>query len=117
MDDHPVVQESLARLFREDSSIEVVGQAMNGLEAIKMVKECQPEVIIMDYSMPGMSGIETTRIICHDFPQVHVIAYSSADTPFVMDQMYKAGAERFCTKGTSPFELLDIIHQVTTHSV
>lgn len=116
VDDHPAIQKCLCNLLNDDQSMEVVGQARSGFEALEMVKECQPEVVIMDYSMPGMSGIEATRLICHDFPKIHVIAYSSTDIPYVMDQMFKAGAERFCTKGGSPLELLNAIHQVVPHA-
>lgn len=114
VDDHPVVQKELKRLVEADPSLRVVGQASDGTEAVQMVNECRPEVVLMDYSMPIMSGVEATRQIVTENPEVRVIGFSMDATPEVKRQMFRAGAKEFLNKEDISDLVRQTIHQVRT---
>lgn len=114
VDDHPVIQRQLKRLVEEDPSLHVVGQASDGSEAVQMVSQCHPEVVLMDYSMPNMSGVEATRQILTENPDVRVIGFSMEATPEVKQQMYRAGVKEFLNKEDIGSLIRETIHQVRT---
>jgi PAS domain S-box-containing protein len=104
-DDHEVVREGLMFLLCEEHSIEVVGQAANGREAIDLTDRLRPDVVIMDVSMPLINGDEATRQIKRHLPQTRVIALSMHDERESVEKMLTAGAEAYVLK-TSPSEEL-----------
>lgn len=108
-DDHKVVREGLAILLNEQEDIEVVGQAANGWEAVDLAHKLQPDVVVMDASMPVMEGDEATRQIKRQLPQTRVVALSMHDEARVMDQMCKAGASAYLLKTAPSEELLAAI--------
>ncbi len=90
-DDHPVVREGLARLLQMQADIEIVGQAADGQRAVEMAHELEPDVVIMDVSMPIVGGIEATRQIHGDLPRIGVIGLSMHSEREVATAMYTAG--------------------------
>lgn len=109
VDDHAVTRQGLRRLLKHEPSIRVVGEAGDGLEAIAMVRRLQPDVVIMDVSMPGMSGIEATRLIRREFPAIRVIGLSMFAQEERGQEMRQAGAWAYFTKSGPPHELIDAI--------
>jgi PAS domain S-box-containing protein len=112
VDDHTVVRQGLTTLLSLHSDIEMVGDAGNGLEAVEKARELNPDVILMDISMPKMDGIQATRMICSEFPAVRIIGLSMHDLQDQADQMIKAGASAYCMKDGSIDELLSAIRRV-----
>ena len=108
-DDHKVVREGLAILLNEQEDIEVVGQATNGWEAVDLAHKLQPDVVVMDVSMPVMEGDEATRQIKRRLPQTRVVALSMHDEARVMDRMCEAGASAYLLKTAPSEELLAAI--------
>jgi len=104
-DDHEITREGLLALLRGEHSVEVVGEAANGREAVVLAEELEPDVVIMDVAMPPMSGDEATRRIKARRPQTRVIALSMYEEPGMVEQMHQAGAERYVVK-TAPIEEL-----------
>ncbi len=104
-DDHEITREGLLALLRDEHSVEVVGEAANGREAVALAEELEPDVVVMDVSMPLMGGDEATRRIKAQRPQTRVIALSMYDEPGMMEQMHRAGAESYVVK-TAPIEEL-----------
>jgi PAS domain S-box-containing protein len=98
VDDHAVVRQGLATMLDLYSDIEVGGEAADGQEAIEKARELQPDVILMDISMPKMDGIETTRIIHNEFPNIRIIGLSMHDKQDQAVRMMEAGASAYCTK-------------------
>jgi CheY-like chemotaxis protein len=108
-DDHEITREGLLALLQDEHSVEVVGEAANGREAVALAEELEPDVVVMDVSMPLMDGDEATRQIKAHRPQTRVIALSMYDEPAMMEQMHQAGAESYVIKTAPTEELLAAI--------
>jgi PAS domain S-box-containing protein len=111
VDDHHVMRQGLIRLMNGQSNIHVVGEAANGREAIDRVRQLHPDVVVMDVSMPEMNGIEATRCIKAEFPEVRVIGLSMYEEEHIARSMREAGAEGFVSKTVASAELLRIIYE------
>jgi PAS domain S-box-containing protein len=98
VDDHVVVRQALAYLLQEEPDLEIVGEASDGRSAIEMVRKLQPEVVTMDISLPGIDGIEATRIVHAEFPKVRVIGLSMFSDDVQAKRMLDAGAVQYLTK-------------------
>ncbi len=104
-DDHQVVRQGLIALFSEEDTVEIVGEASNGREAVDLVHQLHPDVVVMDVSMPVMSGEEAARQIKQDLPQTRVVALSMREEPEMRERICQAGAESYVLK-TAPFKEL-----------
>ncbi|MCB2186635.1 MAG: response regulator transcription factor [Deltaproteobacteria bacterium] len=111
-DDHLIMRQGLRGLLEKIPQVEVVGEADNGAEAVKLAQRLQPNLSILDVTMPGLNGLEATRRIRHDCPQTRVIALSMrTERHFVMG-MLKAGASAYLLKDCSFDELVTAIKKV-----
>ena len=114
-DDHQILRQGLRTLLEKEPDLEVVAEADNGRSTVRLARETQPEVIIMDVAMPDLNGIEATRQIISEMPKVKVIALSMyADRRFVAN-MLKAGASGYLLKDCASEELVRAIRVVLTH--
>ena len=104
-DDHRLIRDLVTRLLKTQPDIEVVGDAADGRQALQRAEELQPDVVLMDVSMPLLDGIEATRLIRAALPGVRVIGFSTYDEPEVRQLMMEAGAETYLVKG-GPCEAL-----------
>jgi CheY-like chemotaxis protein len=111
-DDHAIVREGLILLLSEESGVEVVGQASNGREAVDLADRLEPDVIIMDVSMPLIDGDEATRQIKKHLPNTRVVALSMFEEPDTIRRMHAAGAEAYILK-TAPSE--DLLAAIRGH--
>ena len=113
VDDHLVVREGLKQLLElEHDLIEVVGEASSGLECLKFVEDLAPDLIFMDVRMPGISGIETTRLVCQKYPWAKVIMLTIYDDEKYVAEAIEAGAKGYVLKKVSREELIKVIHHV-----
>lgn len=111
-DDHEILRAGLRSLLDQRDDVEVVGEARTGREALQMALEMNPDVIVMDIGMPDLNGIEATRQIKQELPDVKVIALSMhADRRFVTG-MLGAGASAYVLKAAALEELLDALQAV-----
>jgi DNA-binding NarL/FixJ family response regulator len=114
-DDHQIVREGLRTLLEKQPNMEVVGEAKTGREAVQLVKELLPEVIVMDISMPDLNGVEATRQIIAKTPSIKVIALSMhSDKRFVVE-MLKAGASGYLLKDSASKELIRAVQTVAVN--
>lgn len=108
-DDHEIVRQGLVSLLSEEPAVEIVGEAANGREAVDLATRLEPDVIVMDVSMPLIDGDEATRQIKRQLPKTRVIALSMYDEPEMMEMMYRAGAESYVLKTAPSEQLLAVI--------
>ena len=113
-DDQELVRSGFAALLQSEEGIEVVGEAVDGLEAVGMAARTHPDVILMDIRMPGLDGIEATRRIAArpELADVHVIILTTFDLDEYVFEAIRAGASGFLVKDTNSAELLRAIRVV-----
>jgi NarL family two-component system response regulator LiaR len=105
VDDHTMVRKGLSLFLKAFDDLELVGEAENGADAIRLCGEIQPDVILMDIVMPDMDGVTATTKICQQFPQVEVIALTSFKEGDLVRDVLKAGAIGYLLKDVSADEL------------
>ncbi len=111
-DDHTILREGIRTLLQKVPDIEVVGEAGDGGEAVTKVEQLVPDVVLMDITMPGMSGLEATRQIKQKYPQVKVLILTIHETNQYLSQMLQAGASGYVVKTTANSELISAIRAV-----
>jgi NarL family two-component system response regulator LiaR len=117
VDDHRVVRQGLRMFLSLDPEIEVVGEAANGEEALKLVGQLQPDVVLMDLLMPVMDGIESTKKIRKKFPDTEVIALTSVLEDASVVGAVRAGAIGYLLKDTDADELCQAIKSAAAGQV
>jgi DNA-binding NarL/FixJ family response regulator len=116
-DDHRIVREGLGALLRQEADFDLVGQAEDGLSAVRMVRTLQPHVVVTDLSMPGLNGVEAIRRIHKDEPAVKVLCLSVHDESALVLSVIDAGAAGYVLKDASFDELVSAIRQVMTDRI
>ena len=111
-DDHKIMLEGLSTLISSQEGFEVIGQARNGVDAVELAKSLRPNVVIMDIGMPGLDGIDATRIISEECPETKVIALSVHSEHGFVTEMFQAGALGYLLKESALSELLEAIRAV-----
>jgi DNA-binding NarL/FixJ family response regulator len=107
-DDQPRARHSLRSLLATWPEIEVVGEAVDGEEAVRLAEACRPDVVLMDIRMPGLDGLAATRIIKDRWPGIRVVVLTMY-TDHTADDALEAGADAFQLKGKPAEDLLDAI--------
>ncbi len=100
-EDHTVVREGLRLLIQADGDIEIVGEAKTGREAVRMAKDLQPEVIVMDIAMPLLNGLQATRQILKECPAMKVLILSAHSDAEYVEQVIEVGASGYLVKQSS----------------
>jgi len=112
-DDHPVVRKGLSALLNAKAAgIDVVGEAVNGREAIARTKELNPDVILMDLMMPEVDGVEAIKRILEDVPDAKILVMTSFATDDMVFPAIKSGALGYLLKDSEPDELINAIRHV-----
>lgn len=112
VDDHDIVRTGVAHIIEKHKGIEIVGEAGTGEEALRLVRQHQPDVVLMDVNMPGLGGLEATRRIHRSTPKTKVIILTvHSEAPFP-NHLLDAGASGYLTKGCAASELIEAIRYV-----
>ena len=111
VDDHEMVRRGLIDILRAYEDLEFVGQASDGAEAIEQCTRCRPDIILMDLVMPGIGGVEATRRLLQQFPNLRVIALTSFNDEQLVPAALNAGAIGFLQKNLTMDELADAIRR------
>ncbi len=107
VDDHEIMREGMSALLRKYSEFEVVGQASDGRQAVEQAMELKPDIVIMDVGMPNLNGIEATRRLVGQFPNLKVMALSTHSDGSMVTKMIKAGAAGYILKESAFDELIE----------
>ena len=112
VDDHPIVLEGMKRMFETEADIQIVGTAQDGSDAMKQCQKAKPNVAIVDLVMPGMDGVEVTRMLGKAFPRTRVLILTMHDNEEYAVRVLRAGAAGFIPKGASAHELVHAVRKV-----
>ncbi len=111
-EDHPIVREGLREVLQDEDDIEIVGEAENGRQAVAFASKFCPDVVVMDISMPLISGMEATRQILQTTPNTKVLVLSSHTEEAYIEQARALGASGYLVKQTDTHALPDAIRDV-----
>jgi NarL family two-component system response regulator LiaR len=109
VDDHPLTHAGMRHFLNAFPDLVLVGEASSGAEALECCAETRPDVILMDLVMPGMDGIEVTRLVRQHYPQVQVIVLTSFQEGDLVERALRAGAIGYLLKNVTAFELVQAI--------
>lgn len=109
VDDHALIRENWSYIFKRDERFAVIGEAVSGEEAIQQAKRLKPHVVLMDINLPGMNGMEATRLLQQEVPDIIVIGVSMHCHPEFAKGMLQSGASGYITKTSSREELIQAI--------
>jgi two-component system response regulator NreC len=112
VDDHPIVRQGLRNLLDSMPDFKVIGEAGDGLQALEMIEKTLPQVLVIDVVMPGLTGIEVTQRVKHQWPATKVIVLSMQNNEAYVVSALKNGASGYILKDTAPEELVDAIRTV-----
>lgn len=112
VDDHTVVQQGLIAIIDEESDMTVVGQAQNGIEAIELFRQTQPDITLMDLRMPTMGGVEAITALCAEFEIARIIVLTTYDGDEDIYRGLRAGAKGYLLKDSKPSEIRTAIRAV-----
>jgi DNA-binding NarL/FixJ family response regulator len=111
-DDHAVVRDGTRQILEQEKDMEVIAEAADGAEAIKLAGSTRPDVAIIDIAMPGVDGIEATRQIKSLYPKIAVLILSAYDDDQFIFSLLEAGAAGYLLKSVRGRELIDAVRQV-----
>jgi DNA-binding NarL/FixJ family response regulator len=114
-DDHILVRQGIRRIIEEDSSIKVIGEAADGLEVLELLRECTPDLVILDLSMPQLGGLEAAEIIKKQFPAIKIIILTMFKRKSFLNKAKAIGVDAFILKEEADADLNSTIKIVLAH--
>ena len=114
VDDHALVRRGFRRLIEDEADLQVVGEAGDGLEAVALAASLKPQVIVMDYALPGINGVLATRQILATQPDAAVLILSMHTEPQYVENSIDAGARGYLMKNALDLELVDAIRRLAS---
>ncbi|HXU18522.1 MAG TPA: response regulator transcription factor [Terriglobales bacterium] len=112
VDDHQLIRRNLCNLLATDPEFNVISQASSGFEAVRKAQECQPDVILLDVSIPDLNGLHAAPLIKRTAPDAEILFVTQYDNPFFVRQAFAAGARGFLIKSDAGAELLTAVRTV-----
>jgi len=115
VDDHPVVRHGLRTLLGAHPEWEIIDEAADGFEAVDKADRLKPDVVVLDITMPKMSGLEACRLIRKSTPQAEILMVTQHDSPHMMREAMEAGARGYVVKSNASRDLLAAVEAVSQH--
>jgi two-component system, NarL family, nitrate/nitrite response regulator NarL len=113
VDDNDLFVSALEGFLETEASLEVIGRAANGAVAVELAADLQPDVVLMDLSMPNVDGFEATALVREQAPEAAIVVLTGSDDPADQERARAAGAAGYVTKDRILGELVAAIHSVT----
>jgi len=117
VDDHSLVRRGFRRILEDARDITVVGEASDGVEAVKLAEQLRPQLIVMDCALPNMSGLDATRRILEKLPETHILMLSMHSEDTWVHQALDAGAHGYILKSAVDMELVTAIRRVVAGEI
>jgi len=117
VDDHPIVRQGLKTLLEGRSGWEVIGEASDGAEALEKARDLNPDVMVLDVTMPRMNGLEACRLLRRQAPDLEILFVTQHDSPQMMREALEAGARGYVVKSNAARDLLAAVEAVSQHRV
>jgi len=114
-DDHEVVRQGLRRLLEAQPGWEICGEAVTGRDAVEKAKQLKPDVVVLDYSMPGLNGAEATRQIIERVPRTEVLILTMHGAEQLIREALEAGARGYVLKSDASRDLISAVHALIEH--
>ncbi|MBD2752123.1 response regulator transcription factor [Spirosoma validum] len=111
-DDHSVVRKGIRMLLEDEADMQIIGEASDGDEAIEMLSNIEPDVLLLDITMPRMSGIEALKVISQQYPKVRTLMFSMHNNPDYILKAVQNGAAGYLLKDTGQEEILQAVRSV-----
>jgi DNA-binding NarL/FixJ family response regulator len=115
VDDHPIVREGLRTVLQRRAGWEVVGEASNGEEALEKLEQLQPDVMVLDITMPRLNGLDVCRLARQKTPGTEILFVTQHDSPQMMKEALNAGAKGYVVKSNAARDLVHAIEAVSQH--
>jgi two-component system, NarL family, response regulator NreC len=117
VDDHTLVRQGIVRLLSVDNSINIVGEASNGFDALEKTRELKPDVVLTDIYMPGLNGLSFTRLLKSEMPEVQVVIITASLTQEDIVEGVRSGARGYIHKNTDPADMIKQVKQAAAGGV
>ena len=117
VDDHPIVRQGLKALLEGHSDWVVIGEAADGAEAVEKARNLNPDVMVLDVTMPRMNGVEACRLLRRQTPALEILFVTQHDSPQMMREALEAGARGYVVKSNAARDLLAAVEAVSQHRV
>src|SRR6201981_2317747 len=115
VDDHPILKQGLKTLLEGHSDWQVIGEAADGAEALEKAKNLNPDVMVLDVTMPRMNGLEACRLLRRQSPDLEILFVTQRDSPQMMREGLEAGARGCVVKSNAARALLAAVEAVSEH--
>jgi DNA-binding NarL/FixJ family response regulator len=116
-DDHPLIIAGIRRTIEHVDDMEVVGEARTGAELMQLIERRMPDLVLMDLSMPGSSGVEAVQRIRHMWPQIKIVVLSASDDRATIDAALHAGAGAYVLKSAHTIDIPSVLRQASSGAV
>ena len=117
VDDHPIVRQGLKTILEGHSGWKVIGEAADGAEALEKARDLNPDVMVLDVTMPRMNGLEACRLLRRQSPALEILFVTQHDSPQMMREALDAGARGYVVKSNAARDLLAAVEAVSQHRV
>jgi DNA-binding NarL/FixJ family response regulator len=117
VDDHTLVRQGIVRLLSVDNSINIVGEASNGFDALEKARQLKPDVVLTDIYMPGLNGLSFTRLLKSEMPEVQVVIVTASLTEEDIVEGVRSGARGYIHKNTDAADMIKQVKQAATGGV
>jgi DNA-binding NarL/FixJ family response regulator len=111
-DDHAMIRRAISRILEKDSNICIIGEASTGTDALRLVQELKPDVLVLDLEMPDVPGIQVARELRANHVPVFILILSACDDHYFMEQVLRVGVDGYVHKSEPASKLRELIHQL-----